>query len=113
VNTSPAEALSEAWLSRADQAQNYYKGMRDRFSPGAPIWITETAQTACGGDPWSSTFLDTFRYVDQLGRFARNDVAVVFHNTLAASDYALIDDVTWQPRPNYWAALLWRYYGGV
>jgi hypothetical protein len=82
--------------------------MRDRFAPGAPIWITETAQTACGGDPWSATFLDTFRYVDQLGRLARNDVSVVFHNTLAASDYALIDDVTWLPRPNYWAALLWR-----
>lgn len=108
VNTSRDEAMSEAWLSRADQAQNYYKAMRDRFAPGAPIWITETAQTACGGDPWSSTFLDTFRYVDQLGRFARNDVSVVFHNTLAASDYALIDDVTWTPRPNYWAALLWR-----
>jgi len=108
VNTSRDEAMSEEWLSRADQAQNYYRGMRDRFAPGAPIWITETAQTACGGDPWSSTFLDTFRYVDQLGRFARNDVSVVFHNTLAASDYALIDDRTWLPRPNYWAALLWR-----
>ncbi|PLK26624.1 hypothetical protein [Novosphingobium sp. TH158] len=82
--------------------------MRDRFAPGAPIWITEMAQTACGGDPWAATFLDTFRYVDQLGRLARQDVSIVFHNTLAASDYALIDDRTWQPRPNYWAALLWR-----
>ncbi|MET0179972.1 MAG: hypothetical protein ABW194_05755, partial [Novosphingobium sp.] len=63
VNTSAAEALSEAWLSRADQGQGYYRKMRDRFAPGKPIWITETAQTACGGDPWSSTFLDSFRYV--------------------------------------------------
>jgi hypothetical protein len=108
VTTSTAEALSENWLARADQAQTFYKAMRDRFAPGAKIWITETAQTACGGDPWAATFLDTFRYVDQLGRLAKQDVAIVFHNTLAASDYALIDDVTWQPRPNYWAALLWR-----
>lgn len=108
ANTSPAEAMTEAWLSRADQAQTYYRRMRDRYAPGAPIWITETAQTACGGDPWSSTFLDTFRYLDQLGRLAKQDVSVVFHNTLAASDYALIDDRTWLPRPNYWAALLWR-----
>jgi hypothetical protein len=108
VTTSVAEALSKSWLARADQAQTFYKGMRDRFAPGAPIWITETAQAACGGDPWSATFLDTFRYVDQLGRLARQDVSIAFHNTLAASDYALIDDVTWQPRPNYWAALLWR-----
>jgi heparanase 1 len=108
VTTSVAEALSESWLARADQAQTFYKTMRDRFAPGAPIWITETAQAACGGDPWSATFLDTFRYVDQLGRLAKQEVSIVFHNTLAASDYALIDDVTWQPRPNYWAALLWR-----
>ena len=66
------------------------------------------AQTACGGDPWSANFPDTSRFVDQLGRLARQDVSIVFHNTLAASDYALIDDATWQPRPNYWAALLWR-----
>lgn len=108
VTTSPAEALSESWLSRADQAQAYYRALRDRFAPGTPIWITETAQTACGGDPWSATFLDSFRYVDQLGRLAKQDVSIVFHNTLAASDYALIDDRTWLPRPNYWAALLWR-----
>jgi len=108
ATTSAGEALSETWLARADQAQDHYASVRDRFAPGAPIWITETAQTACGGDPWSATFLDTFRYVDQLGRFARHDVAIVFHNTLAASDYALIDDTTWRPRPNYWAALLWR-----
>ena len=108
VTTSTADALSESWLARADQAQNFYKGMRDRFAPAASIWITETAQTACGGDPWSATFLDTFRFVDQLGRLAKNEVSVIFHNTLAASDYAFIDDKTWQPRPNYWAALLWR-----
>ena len=108
VTTSSADALSESWLARADQAQTFYRSMRDQFAPGAPIWITETAQTACGGDPWSATFLDTFRYLDQLARLAKQDVSIVFHNTLAASDYALIDDVTWQPQPNYWAALLWR-----
>ncbi len=108
VTTSAAEALSESWLARADQAQTFYKSMRDRFAPGAPIWITETSQAACGGDPWSATFLDTFRFVDQLGRLAQQGATIIFHNTLAASDYALIDDVTWQPRPSYWAALLWR-----
>lgn len=108
VTTSRAEALSEAWLSRADQAQRFYREVRDKFAPGAPMWITETAQTACGGDRWASTFLDTFRYLDQLGRLARQDASIIFHNTLAASDYALIDEDTWLPRPNYWAALIWR-----
>jgi heparanase len=30
------------------------------------------------------------------------------HNTLAASDYGLLDETTLTPRPNYWGALLWR-----
>ena len=30
------------------------------------------------------------------------------HNTLASSDYALIDGRTLTPRPDYWAALLWH-----
>ena len=105
---SPDNALSETWLARADVTFDYYKALRDRFSPGAPIWVTEMAQAACGGDAWATTFLDTFRYVDQMGRLAKRGAAAIFHNTLSASDYALIDDVTLEPRPNYWAAVLWR-----
>jgi hypothetical protein len=35
-------------------------------------------------------------------------VKVIMHNTLASSDYGLLDENTFAPRPNYWAALLWR-----
>ncbi len=35
------------------------------------------------------------------------------HNTLAASDYGLLDERTLTPRPNYWAALLWRRLMGT
>ena len=108
ATTSAADALEPGWLDRAEQARAYYADVRNRFAPGAPIWITEASQSACGGDPWAATFIDTFRYVDQLGQDAKGNVAAVFHNTLAASDYSLIDDVTRLPRPNYWAALLWR-----
>ncbi|MEO6715723.1 MAG: hypothetical protein ABIM50_00530 [Novosphingobium sp.] len=105
---SADEALSEAWLARTNKAYTFYAALHDRFDAAAPIWVTETAQSACGGDAWAATFLDSFRYVDQLGRLAKNNVAAVFHNTLAASDYALLDDTNFRPRPNYWAALLWR-----
>ena len=68
----------------------------------------DPAEAACGGNPWAATFLDTFRYLDQLGRLAKAGVQIVAHNTLAASDYGLLDEKTLRPRPNYWAALLWR-----
>ena len=63
--------------------------------------------------PLGATFLDTFRYLDQLGRLARAGVQVVMHNTLAASDYGLLDETTLTPRPNYWGALLWRRLMGT
>ena len=106
------EALSEQWLSRTDQAFIFYRLLRDKFEPGKPIWLTETAEAACGGNRWDATFLDTFRYLDQLGRLAMAGVQVVMHNTLAASDYGLIDERTLAPRPNYWGALLWRHLMG-
>lgn len=111
--TSAAQALSEDWLGRTDQTLAYYRRVRDKYMPGKPFWLTETADAACGGNPWGGTFLDTFRYLDQLGRLARQDVAVVFHNTLASSDYGLLDENTFEPKPDYWAALLWRKLMGT
>lgn len=108
VQTTSAAALSDEWFSRPDKIAHYYASLRDRFEPGKPLWITETADAACGGNPWASTFLDTFRYVIQHASLARRGVKVIMHNTLAASDYGLLDQNTLEPRPNYWASVLWH-----
>ncbi|MGX1320232.1 hypothetical protein AB7M17_003685 [Bradyrhizobium sp. USDA 377] len=108
VHDDPMQALSDEWLARTDVTLATYRALRDAFEPGKPIWLTETADAVCGGNPWDATFLDTFRYLDQLGRLARAGVQVVMHNTLAASDYGLLDEWSFRPRPNYWGALLWR-----
>jgi hypothetical protein len=113
ATTMADAALSEAWLARTDAVNTFYEELRDRFEPGKAVWITETADAACGGNPWASTFLDTFRYVDQLGRLAKRGVAVVFHNTLASSEYGLLEQRDFTPRPSYWAALLWRRLMGT
>jgi len=110
--SAPDAALSEEWLSRTDQTLTFYRFLRDKFESGKPIWLTETAEAAWGGNRWAATFLDTFRYLDQLGRLARAGVQVVMHNTLAASDYGLLDENAFAPRPNYWGALLWRQLNG-
>jgi Glycosyl hydrolase family 79, N-terminal domain len=111
--TAVDAALSEEWLARTDQTLAFYRKLRDEFEPGKSFWNTETADTACGGNPWGRTYFDTFRYLDQLGRLAKQDVHVVAHNTLVASDYGLLDEDTLTPRPNYWGALLWRRLMGT
>jgi hypothetical protein len=111
--TTAAAALSQDWLSRPEKIGAFYANFRDRLEPGKSLWITETADAACGGNPWASTFLDSFRYLVQHASLAQRGVKVIMHNTLASSDYGLLDENTFAPRPNYWAALLWRRLMGA
>ena len=113
AGTTKEAALSVDWLSRGASAGAFYAALRDRYEPGHPMWNSETGQAACGGDRWAATFLDTFRYLNQLGSLARLGVQVQMHNTLNASDYGLLDEKTLEPRPDYWAALLWRKLMGT
>jgi heparanase len=113
ATTSSEAALSEDWLHRGVQSEQFYAAIRDRLAPGKPMWLTETAEAACGGDRWAATFLDSFRYLNQLGSLAKQGVQVHMHNTLAASDYGLLDEKTYEPRPNYWSAVLWHKLMGA
>lgn len=107
------DALTARWLDMTLRDYDYYAALRDKYEPGKAMWNTETAQAACGGSPWASTFLDTFRYLNQNAALAQKGLQVVMHNTLAASDYALIDRDTMTPRPNYWGAVLWKRMMGT
>ncbi len=110
--TTVAEALSDEWLDRSVETEAYYAGLRDKYMPGKPMWLTETAEAACGGDEFAGQFADLFRYLNQLGALAQRGVQVVMHNTLAASDYGLLDTQTLEPRPDYWATLEWKHEMG-
>ena len=106
-------ALDPEWLQRTDVVADYYIRLRDEYNPGKPVWVTETAEASQGGDPFAATYLDCFRYLYQLGSLAKKGVQVVMHNTLAASEYSLIDQDTHLPKPDYWAALLWAKLMGT
>jgi len=70
---TPGNALTEEWLSKTELGLQYYEDTRDKYLPGTPIWLTETAEAACGGNPWAATYIDCFRYLEQLGRLAKKD----------------------------------------
>lgn len=112
-NLTPENALTPEWLGKTEKGLEFYENARDKYQPDAPIWLTETAEAACGGNPWAATYVDCFRYLGQLGRLAKKGVQVVMHNTLCASEYALLEQDTHDPRPNYWAALLWSKLMGT
>lgn len=107
-NLTLEKALTAEWLDRTDIAETFYADLRNRYLPGKSLWLSETGESACGGDPFASQFIDTFRYLNQLGLLAQKGVQVVMHNTLASSDYGLLNEDTLEPRPDYWAAVLWK-----
>lgn len=107
-NITLAQALTPEWLDRTDIAEQFYANLRDKYLPGKPLWLSETAESACGGDPFAGQFADTFRYLNQLGTLAQKGVQVVMHNTLASSDYGLLNEESLEPRPDFWAAVLWK-----
>ena len=100
--------LGPEWFDRGLNVLKFYSELRDKYLPGKALWLTETGEASCGGDQWASQFIDSFRLLDQFGSLAQKSVQSVMHNTLASSDYGLVDEDTLEPRPNYWAALLWK-----
>lgn len=77
------------------------------------MWVTESGDAGGGGDTWASTYLDVFRTLNELGSFATITDGVIFHNTLASSDYGFLKHGTFEPRPNYFAVLLWNRLMGT
>ena len=105
----PAEAaLTEKYLGVAANCARQYIGRRDRYVPGGQMWVTESGDAGCGGNTWASTYMDVPRTLNELGEFATVTDGIIFHNTLASSDYGYLKHGTFDPRPNYFAVLLWN-----
>ena len=105
----PYEAcLSEQYLAVAANCARQYIARRDKYVPGGQMWVTESGDAGCGGNTWGSTYADVPRTLNELGEFSTVTDGVIFHNTLASSDYGYLKHGTFEPRPNYFAVLLWN-----
>lgn len=52
--------------------------------------------------------LSSIWWLDQLGLLAREVVSRVFRQSLVGSDYGLLDQNSFAPRPDYYASFLWK-----
>ncbi|MBE6886840.1 MAG: beta-glucuronidase [Ruminococcaceae bacterium] len=110
---TPAEgAMSEAYLGAAAHTARCFTSYRDRYCPGGEMWVTESGDAGAGGHTWASTYLEVPRTLNEIGGFATVTNGVIFHNTLASSDYGWLKHGTFVPRPSYFAVLLWKQLMG-
>ncbi|WP_461810574.1 beta-glucuronidase [Faecalimonas sp.] len=107
------EANSEAYLETAINFARTYAPLRDKYVEGAQMWVTESGDAGGGGDTWASTYLDVLRTLNELAGFSTITNGVIFHNTLASSDYGFLAREVFDPRPNYFAVLLWNRLMGT
>ncbi len=106
---TPAEgALSEGYLGMAGMCARAFAPYRDKYVPGGEMWVTESGDAGAGGHTWASTYLEVPRTLNEYGDFASVTNGVIFHNTLASSDYGWLKHGTFVPRPGYFASLLWK-----
>lgn len=105
---SADDALTEAWLARPDKEIQKQKALRDAYAPNAPIWLTETGTAACGGTRWQPTFLETFRFLDAQARLSKQGLDAIITHALISGSNGVIDEKTFMPNADYWAALMWR-----
>ena len=109
----PYEAvLTEQYLGVAANCARQYVARRDKYVPGGQMWVTESGDAGCGGNTWASTYADVPRTLNEFGEFPTVTDGVIFHNTLASSDYGYLKHGTFVPRPSYFAALLWNQLMG-
>ena len=113
MHWQPEQATTEAYLAMAGECARGFAPLRDKYCPGGEMWVTESGDAGGGGDTWASTYLDVFRTLNELGEFASVTDGVIFHNTLASSDYGYLKHGTFVPRPNYFAVLLWNKLMGT
>ncbi len=106
-------ANTEEYLDVALNCARTYVPIRDKYAPGTEMWVTESGDAGGGGDTWASTYLDVFRTLNELAGFATITDGVIFHNTLASSDYGFLAREVFDPRPNYFAVLLWNRLMGT
>jgi hypothetical protein len=106
---TPAEgALSEEYLGAATLSARCFTSYRDKYCPGGEMWVTESGDAGAGGHTWASTYLEVPRTLNEIGGFATVTNGVIFHNTLASSDYGWLKHGSFDPRPSYFAVLLWK-----
>ncbi len=106
--TPASGALSEEYLGMAGHCARCFKSYRDRYSEGDEMWVTESGDAGAGAHTWASTYLEVPRELNEFADFSTVTRGVIFHNTLASSDYGYLKHGTFVPRPSYFAALLWK-----
>jgi heparanase 1 len=111
---SPQWMLEPAFFEETSRWASQITRLRDRYAPQAEIWLEESGNAQCGGEPGlSDRFIAGFWWLDTLGLLARAGQKVVTRQNLSGADYSLINEASLDPNPDYWNSYLWKQLMGT
>jgi heparanase len=110
----PTWLLDPQNLDEIDRWADQVEAARAGSAPQAVTWLDETSNAQCGGAPGiSDTFVSSLWWLDELGKMARRGTPVLVRQSLTGADYGLLSEPSLDPRPDYFASLLWRRLMGA
>jgi heparanase 1 len=114
-SATPTRLLDPDNLDEIDRwADDVLSAQKSAPSPSPEIWLDETSNAQCGGAPGiSDRFVSSLWWLDELGKMARRGTPVVIRQSLTGADYGLISEPSLDPRPDYFASVLWRKLMGA
>jgi heparanase 1 len=111
---APDRLLDPDNLDEIDRWADDVEQARSAHAPTAQAWLDETSNAQCGGAPGiSDAFVSSLWWLDELGKMARRGTPVIVRQALTGADYGLLDEATLDPRPDYFASVLWRKLMGT
>jgi heparanase 1 len=111
---SPQWMLSPAFFDETSRWASQITRLRDRFAPQEEIWLEESGNAQCGGEPGlSDRFIAGFWWLDTLGLLARAGQHIVTRQNLSGADYSLLNETKLDPNPDYWNSYLWKQLMGT
>ncbi len=110
------EIFSPAPASRETLFDESFVNMHRNFAryvvsaaAGLPVMNGESASAQCGGQAGvSDTLLDALWFADWIGIMAQEGSSTIVRQSIVGGDYGLLDPDTFDPRPSFLAAVMFR-----
>ncbi len=111
--TSTHGLLEPTALNTGVDFARHQERLRRRYAIQAPHWLGETGHAQCGGSPEiSDRWASSLWWLDQLGALAKVGVSLQVRQALVGSDYGLLAEQSFEPRPDFWSSVLWKQLMG-
>jgi len=93
----------------AEEARRLRTAVDELAGPDVKLWMGETGGSYNSGrNGTGNAFIDAFWYLNAMGELAKNGHETFCRQSLLGGNYELVDKVTFEPNPDFYAAVFFK-----